>query len=97
MKEGNVAMQFDALEYRQRAAHCLMLAAEAHDVFAKRRFEALAQSWMKLAADLETTRAVVWGAAVERWRGSTPRRNSTTTYWESRADMRRAVDNFRRA
>ena len=90
-------MQFDALEYRQRAAHCLMLAAEAQDVFAKRRFEALAQSWMKLAADLEMAKAVAWGAAVERWRGSTSRRGSTTTYWESRADTHRAVNNFRRA
>ena len=96
MKEGNVAMQFDALEYRQRAA-CLMLAAEAQDVFPKRRFEALAQSWIKLAADLEMAKAVAWGAAVERWRGSTSRRGSTTTYWESRADTRRAVNNFRRA
>jgi len=90
-------MQFDALEYRQRAAHCLMRAAEAHDVFAKRRFEALAQCWMKLAADLEMAEAVAWGAAVERWRGSTPRKGNTTTYWESRADTRRAVNNFRRA
>jgi len=72
-------MQFDALEYRQRAAHCLMLAVEAQDVFAKRRFEALAQSWMKLAADLEMAKAVASGAAVERWRGSTSRRGSTTT------------------
>jgi hypothetical protein len=30
-----------------------MLAAEARDVLEKRRFEALAQSWMKLASDLE--------------------------------------------
>jgi hypothetical protein len=40
-------------KYRQRAAHCLMLAAEAHHVSEKMHFEALAQSWTKLACDLE--------------------------------------------
>jgi len=67
--EGNVAMASDAYEYRQRATHCLMLADETHDVFAKRRFEALAQSWMRLASDLEMENVAAQVAAVRNWRG----------------------------
>ena len=62
-------MASNADEYRQRATHCLMLAAEAHHVSEKMRFEALAQSWMKLASDLEMQTVLAQVAAVKSWRG----------------------------
>jgi hypothetical protein len=73
--EGNAAMASNAHEYRQRAAHCLMIAADAQDVSARRRFEALAHSWMKLASDLEMAKVAAQVAAV---------RSCERTYWESR-------------
>jgi hypothetical protein len=62
-------MASDAHEYRQRATHCFMLAAEAGDVLEKRRFEALAQSWMRLASELEIANVAAQVAAVRSWRG----------------------------
>ena len=43
----------------------------SQDVFEKRRFEALAQSWMKLASDLEMTNVAAQVTAVKSWRGRT--------------------------
>jgi hypothetical protein len=80
--EGNAAMASNAHAYRQRAAHCLMLAADAHDVSARRRFEALAHSWMKLASDLEMQKFVPQRAAVKSWREFTS--SSKRTYWKNR-------------
>jgi hypothetical protein len=55
-------MSGDPKECREHAKHCLMLAAEARSVFAKKRFEELAQRWLGLATDLENVKALL-----ERW------------------------------
>jgi hypothetical protein len=46
----------------------LQLAAEAHSSQAKETFESLAESWLRLAADLESARALLkeWGSSVQR-------------------------------
>ena len=58
----------DPRECREHAKHCMMLAAEARTVVAKNRFEALAQSWLRLASDLEHARELLgeWGAEGSR-------------------------------
>ena len=45
-------------ECREQARRCLQLAAEAPSPFAKQHFEALAQSWMHLASDIECTNQI---------------------------------------
>jgi hypothetical protein len=55
-----------------RTVSCLQ---QTHDVSARRRFEALAHSWMKLASDLEMAKVAAQVAAV---------RSCERTYWESR-------------
>ena len=66
-------MLCDIKECREHAEHCLMLAAEARDLQAKRRFEALAQSWMKLGSDIEMAKVLARRSAIEGWRGATIR------------------------
>jgi len=61
-------MPGDPRECREHAKHCLMLAAEAHTVVAKERFESLANTWLRLASDLEHTRTLLleWGEGGSR-------------------------------
>jgi hypothetical protein len=87
-------MASDSHEYRQRATHCFMLAAEARDVFAKRRLETLAHSWMKLASDLEMANVAAQIAAVRTWRGSASRANGGTGKTECADSPLWTVDKF---
>jgi hypothetical protein len=87
-------MASDSHEYRQRARHCFMLAAEARDVLEKRRFEALAQSWMKLASDLEMANIAAQVAAVRGWRGTASRANGRTGKTGCAASPLWTVDKF---
>jgi hypothetical protein len=50
-------MPGDPQECRQRALNCMLLAKEASDAQAKQMFLDLAQSWSRLAAELEDTQA----------------------------------------
>jgi hypothetical protein len=52
-------MPGDPKECREHAKNCLRLAAESPSPLAKARFEDLANTWMKLATDLEQTKALV--------------------------------------
>ena len=56
-------MPGDPNECREHARNCLQLAAEAYNPEAKETFERLAQTWLRLAADLESARVLVkeWG------------------------------------
>ena len=58
-------MPGDPSECREHAKSCLQLAAEAHSSQAKETFESLAGTWLRLAADLEQSRALLeeWGRA----------------------------------
>jgi hypothetical protein len=64
LEEGH--MPGDPSECREHAKSCLQLAAEAHSSQAKETFESLAESWLRLAADLESARALLkeWGSSV---------------------------------
>jgi len=57
-------MPGDPSECREHAKNCLELAAEAHSQQAKETFQSLAETWLRLAADLEAARASLkqWGA-----------------------------------
>jgi hypothetical protein len=50
-------------ECREHAKRCLQTAAEATSPLAKARFQQLADTWMRLATDLEHARALLeqWG------------------------------------
>ena len=52
-------------ECREHAKHCLELARGAPSALGKARFEDLAQSWVRLANDLERAQALLdhWGSA----------------------------------
>ncbi len=56
-------MPGDPKECREHAKNCLKLAAEATNEAAKLRFEQLAQTWMRLATDLEAAMTLLeeWG------------------------------------
>ena len=56
-------MPGDPKECREHAKNCLRMAAEAPSPLAKARFQKLAETWMRLATDLEHARALVeqWG------------------------------------
>jgi hypothetical protein len=58
-------MPGDPSECREHAKSCLQLAAEAHSSQSKETFESLAETWLRLAADLEQARALLeeWGRA----------------------------------
>ena len=66
LREGH--MPGDPIECREHAKSCLQLAAEAHNPQAKETFESLAHTWLLLAADLESARALLkqWGSSVQR-------------------------------
>jgi hypothetical protein len=57
-------MPGDPSDCRKHAKNCLRLAAEAHTPQAKETFESLAETWLRLAADLETSKALLkqWGS-----------------------------------
>jgi hypothetical protein len=61
-------MPGDPGECREHAKTCLRLAAEAHSSQAKETFESLAESWLRLAADLEAAKALLaqWGSSSQR-------------------------------
>jgi hypothetical protein len=61
-------MPGDPNECREHAESCLRLAAETHNPQAKETFESLAQTWLRLAADLEAAKALLqqWGSAPEK-------------------------------
>ncbi len=52
-------MPGDPNECREHAKHCLELAAEASSSLAKTRFESLAQTWTRLANDIERTKVLL--------------------------------------
>lgn len=52
-------MPGDPKECREHAKRCLELAASSSSPLAKARFEDLAKTWMRLATDLEQTKALV--------------------------------------
>lgn len=56
-------MPGDPKECREHAKRCLEMADEAPSQLAKARFEELAQTWLRLASDLEHAKALVenWG------------------------------------
>jgi hypothetical protein len=56
-------MPGDPNECRQHAKRCQELAEDAPSQLAKARFEQLAQTWLRLASDLEQAKALVenWG------------------------------------
>lgn len=56
-------MPGDPKECREHAKCCLRLAAEAPSPLAKARFQKLAETWMRLATDLELTLSLLeqWG------------------------------------
>jgi hypothetical protein len=56
-------MPGDPSECREHAKNCLRMASEAPSPLAKARFENLAETWMRLATDLEHARALLeqWG------------------------------------
>jgi hypothetical protein len=54
----------DPKECREHAKHCLELAAQAPSPLAKAQFESLAQTWARLAVDIDRTKVLLeqWGA-----------------------------------
>jgi hypothetical protein len=52
------------IECREHAKRCLEMAAQASSQLAKAQLEDLAQTWMRLASDLDRTKALLatWGA-----------------------------------
>jgi hypothetical protein len=56
-------MPGDPKECREHAKNCLRMAAEAPSQLARVRFEKLAETWMRLATDLEHAKALLeqWG------------------------------------
>jgi hypothetical protein len=56
-------MPGDPKECRQHAKHCQELADAAPSQLTKARFEELAQTWLRLATDLEHAKALLeaWG------------------------------------
>ena len=56
-------MPGDPKECREHAKHCQELADAAPSPMAKARFEDLAQTWLRLACDLEHAKALLehWG------------------------------------
>jgi hypothetical protein len=60
---GEGHMPGDPNECREHAESCLRLAAETHNPQAKETFESLAQTWLRLAVDLEA--ALVWGSCID--------------------------------
>jgi hypothetical protein len=61
-------MPGDPRECRERAKSCLRLAAEAHSLQAKETFESLAETWLRLAADLEAAKDLLkqWGSLPQK-------------------------------
>jgi hypothetical protein len=61
-------MPGDPSECREHAKTCLRLAAEAHNPQAKQTFKNLAETWLRVAADLEAAKALLkqWGSAPEK-------------------------------
>jgi hypothetical protein len=61
-------MPGDPKECREHAKHCLELAAQTASPLAKARFEDLAQTWARLATDIERTKALVahWTASDDK-------------------------------
>ena len=56
-------MPGDPKECREQANQCLELASKAPSPLSKARFEELAQTWLRLARNLEHARALLknWG------------------------------------
>jgi hypothetical protein len=56
-------MPGDPAECREHAKHCQQMADAAPSTMAKARFEELAQTWTRLAHDLESATALLehWG------------------------------------
>jgi hypothetical protein len=56
-------MPGDPKECREHAKNCLKMAADSTSPLAKAQFEDLAQTWLRLATDLERAKALVehWG------------------------------------
>ena len=52
-------MPGDPSECRDHAKNCLKLAAQTSSPLAKAQFEDLAQTWSRLASDIERTRALL--------------------------------------
>ena len=52
-------MPADPKECRDLAIHCARLALSSRTAFAKEHFEALAQTFMRLAIEMERTQALV--------------------------------------
>jgi hypothetical protein len=63
-------MPGDPKECREHAKRCLELAAETSSPLAKARFEELAQTWARLATEIEQTKALVahWAASHETYK-----------------------------
>jgi hypothetical protein len=55
-------MPSDPKECREHAKNCLELASTAASALARARFEDLAQTWLRLARDLEIAKALL-----EKW------------------------------
>jgi hypothetical protein len=61
-------MPGDPSDCREHAKASLRLAAEAHNPQAKQTLESLAQTWLRLAADLEAAKALLkqWNSAPQK-------------------------------
>ncbi len=61
-------MPGDPKACREHAKRCYQIAAEAHTLEGKKRFEDLAKLWLKLATDLESAQRLVevWGAPLDQ-------------------------------
>jgi hypothetical protein len=62
-------MPGDPKECREHAKQCLKLACETPSPLAKAQFEDLAQTWSRLATDIERTKAFLaqWGPSDDSW------------------------------
>lgn len=60
-------MPGDPAQCREQAKRCLELASHASSPLAKSQFEALAQTWARLATNIDRTKALVaqWGSTEE--------------------------------
>jgi len=60
-------MPGDPKECREHAKHCLELASVAPSALGRARFEDLAQTWLRLANDLERVQVLLdnWGCSAE--------------------------------
>jgi len=61
-------MPGNPIECREQAKRCLQLAAETNSALTKAQFENLAQTWMRLAGEIDRTEALLahWAVIDDR-------------------------------